>query len=344
MKRLTFPFSLVLGVLGLFPSTFFGQEPQRTCEFNIAGTWQSSTDGQMDPTRQRFGADGIAMEFSRNSSGKDSEWQAIAKSAYRLDNPKAPKTMIVTAVDKSGRFSADTTLQIRTFDDGLFVTASGTDPGATLTRWTRVDSERYFVVLAAGKGDPGLGGPGFAMLIKTDGIHTQTDAFGTYPVVKPLQRYPIIGVIPEDIRENFDHEPAADSGAMLRLEVTAGPYNRALEVLKTWERRAEENTLLYTQPYLNNAVYLNQLASSLNETGVLTWRGGTPCTETIKLQKLTWLLSDPIMTKHNLTQTPYYLFKTLRELNSSLHLRDSEFHAAMAGGPSATVATSSTSR
>ena len=86
-------------------------------------------------------------------------------------------------------------------------------------------------------------------------------------MVKPLQRYPVIGVIPEKIRESFHSEPAGDSAALLRLEVTAGPYKRALEVLKTWERREEENTLLYNVPYLNNAVYLNQLVSSLNETG-----------------------------------------------------------------------------
>ena len=179
------------------------------------------------------------------------------------------------------------------------------------------------------------------MLIKTDGVNTQTDAFGTYPVVTPRQRYPLIGVIPGEIRTQFDNEPTGDSGALLRLEVTAGPYNRALEVMKTWERRADENTLLYTTAYLNNAVYLNQLVSSLNETGVLTWKGGTPCSDTIKLQKLTWLLDDPIMTKHNLTQTPYYLFKTLREMNSPLHLNDSKFHMALAGDQSSTVAISS---
>jgi hypothetical protein len=94
----------------------------------------------------------------------------------------------------------------------------------------------------------------------------------------------------------------------------------------------EENQTLYpTVPYLDNAVYLNQLVSSLNETGVLQWEGGKPCSETIQLQKLTWLLTDPIMSKHNLPQTPYYFFKTLRQLNPSLHLSDSQFHAALAG-------------
>ncbi|HZW78984.1 MAG TPA: hypothetical protein VFF50_00815 [Candidatus Deferrimicrobiaceae bacterium] len=340
MKRFALRFSLFLVVSNLLPMASVGQEQQKGCEFNIVGTWQSSTGGQMSPLRQRFGSNGVMTELSRDSSGKGSEWQATGKFTYRLDNPKTPKAMMVTPVDKSGRFSASAPLQIKTFDNGLFVTAPSADPGATLTRWTRVDPRRYFVVLAAGKGDPGFGGPGFAMLIKTDGVRTQTNAFGTYPVVNPLQRYPILGVIPRKIREQFHNEPAGDSGAMLRLEVTAGPYNRALEVLKTWERRAEEDTLLYTTPYLNNAVYLNQLVSSLNETGVLTWRGGMPCTDTIKLQKLTWLLSDPIMTQHNLTQSPYYLFKALRRLNGSLHLDDRKFGAALAGDQSTAVAIS----
>ena len=323
--------------MSLFPATLAGQEQQSGCTFDIGGTWQSSTDGQMNPKRVRFGSNGVMTELSRNSSDKGSEWQATGKSTYKLDDPKAPKAITITPTDKN----ASATLQIKTFDNGLFVTAPAEDVGAAPTRWTRVDSQRYFVVLAAAKGDPGFGGAGFAMLIKTDGAHSHTDAFGVYPVVKPLQRYPVLGVIPEELREQFGHEPFGDSGAMLRLEVTAGPYNRALEVLKTWERRAEENTLLYNVPYLNNAVYLNQLVISLNETGVLTWRGGAPCTETIKLQKLTWLMSDPIMTKHNLTQTPYYLFKTLRQLNNSLHLNDNMFHTALAGDRSATVAISS---
>jgi hypothetical protein len=335
MKHFAFSFSLILVFFNLFPTPGASQEQQNSCQFDITGTWQSSTPGQMNSTRLRFGANGVMTKLSRGSADQTSAWHATGRSTYKLDDPKTPKTMILSPVDKS---AAPTTLQIKTFDNGLFVTAPSADPGAILTRWTRVDPQRYFVVLAAGKGDTGFGAPGFAMLIKTDGIHTETNAFGSYPVVNPKERHPVISVIPRKIREQFRYEPVGDAGAMLRLEVTAGPYNRALEVMKTWERRAAENTLLYTVPYLNNAVYLNQLVSSLNETGVLTWRGGTTCTETIKLQKLTWLISDPIMTKHNLTQTPYYLFKTLRQLNSSLHLDDKVFRAALSGNQSATVA------
>jgi hypothetical protein len=338
MNRFAFLSSLMILVF-ISSIAAAGQEVQKGCEFNIAGTWQSSTGGQLNPARYRFASNGMVTELSRKTSGKGTDWQATDKSSYKLDAPKAPQSLVLTPIGGASESSASSTLPIKTFDDGFFVTAASAEPGAPLTRWTRVDSQRYFVVLASGKGDPGFGAAGFAMLIKTDGVHTRTDAFGVYPVVNPLERHPILGVIPPQIRKEFDHEPIGDSGAMLRLEVTAGPYNRALEVLKTWERRADEDALLYTVPYLNNAVYLNQFVSSLNETGVLTWRGGTPCTETIKLQKLTWSLSDPIMTKHNMTQTPYYLFKTLRQLNGSLHLNDNEFRAALAGDQTATVAT-----
>jgi hypothetical protein len=196
--------------------------------------------------------------------------------------------------------------------------------------------------MASGKGDPGFGGPGFVMLIKTDGVHTETEALGSYPVVTPRQRYAVFGLISDEIRKQFENEPVNDTGSMFRIEVTAGPYNRALEVMKSWQRRVQEQQVLYPGiPYLNNAVFLNQLTSSLNEAGVLSWKGGTTCGETIKLQKLTWLLGDPIVARHNLTQTPYYLFKTLRELNSSQHLSDSQFHAALAGDPSTAIAVSS---
>ncbi|HTC47648.1 MAG TPA: hypothetical protein VK722_10030 [Candidatus Aquilonibacter sp.] len=336
MKRLAF---LFLSALILFPTVLFCQEQPKGCEFNIAGTWQSSTDGQPSSTRMRFEANGVMTELSRNTTGKTPAWQVTGKSKFKLDDPKAPKSISLTPLDKTSG-TPPNTLEIKTFDNGLFVTAPA-DKSTALTRWTRVDPQRYFVVLAAGKGDPGFGAAGFAMLVKTDGVHTTTDAFGEYPVIHPLERHPIVGVIPTDIREEFASEPIGDSGSMLRLQVTAGPYYRALEVLKSWERRSDENSMLYAIPYLNNAVYLNQLVSSLNETGVLTWEGGTLCTETIKLQKLTWSLDDQIMSKHNLTQTPYYLFKTLRQLNNSLHLNDSQFHLALAGEQSVPVVISS---
>jgi hypothetical protein len=361
MQRSVFLSPLFLVFLAIVPGSLSAQSQsaqdqmdhmnmqRKGCEFSLAGTWQSSTNGKLNANRIRFRSDGqsdsrsqgMMSELARRNSPHGTVWEPIHKSKYKIDDPTMPKTVILTPVDSTGQALLSETLDIKTFDTGLFVTIPDGASDGPATRWTRLDPYRYFVVFASGKGDTGFGAAGFAMLIKTDGVHTETNAFGVYPVVNPLERHPIIGVIPKSIRKQFDREPVGDTGSMLRLQVTAGPYNRALEVMKTWERRADENTLLYTVPYLNNAVYLNQLASSLNQTGVLTWQGGTTCTETIKLQKLTWGLKDPIMTKHNLTQTPYYLFKTLRQMNDSLHLDDARFQKALAGEQSSPVVISS---
>jgi len=66
MKRFALRSALVLLFLGLFPNAFVGQEQQNTCQFNIAGTWQPSTDGQLSATRQRFASTGVTTELSRN--------------------------------------------------------------------------------------------------------------------------------------------------------------------------------------------------------------------------------------------------------------------------------------
>src|SRR5580704_2101032 len=118
MKQFAFSFSLIPILLGLFPTAVAGQEQQNGCQFDITGTWQSSTPGQMNSTRLRFGANGVMTKLSRGSSSQTSAWQATSKSTYKLDDPKAPKTMMVTPVDKS---AVPTALQIKTFDNGLFV-------------------------------------------------------------------------------------------------------------------------------------------------------------------------------------------------------------------------------
>jgi hypothetical protein len=337
MKRFAFPASILLCCLAMFPIALKSQDRYQGCPFTLNGTWRSSTAGQTNPTLMRF-SNGVVTELSRNTSGRGPGWQATGKSKYRLDDPKKPNAMTLTKMDKGGDPSVGTTLEIKAFDDGMFLTTPAGEKRGGLTRWIRIDPYRYFLVLAAGKGDPQTGGPAFAELIKTDGIHTQTDALGTWPVHRQFDSYPVMGVISEDLLKHFENEPLNDDEDMFRLELTAGPYNRALEVLKNWQRRVAEGNTLYAVVYENNEVFLNQLVSSLNEADELAWNQGTPCGDTIKLYKMTWLLNDNLVAEHNMSQVPYYFFRKLRELNSSLHLSDSAFRAAMAGDQSDPVA------
>jgi hypothetical protein len=311
MKR-SVQFLLAIFIVAPAFLTLFAQENQKACEFNIAGIWQSTTGGHANPTRLRFERNGTATVLSRNASGSGPEWQPSDSSVFKLDNPKSPKAIQLFPKNNPDQ---KTSMEITQYDDGAFTTAVTVTPDVELTRWVRIDPYRYFVVLVSGKGTPGYGAPAFAMLIKTDGTETQTEAFGSYPYKDGKVDTVAVADIPEEIRKQFAKEPKDDSAAMLRLEVTAGPFNRAMKILKTWERRARENTLLYNIPYLDNAVYLNELASSLND-----------CAETIKLQKLTWRIDDPIISRQNLPQVPYFFIQQLRQLNSDLHIKDEQFH------------------
>jgi len=318
VKRIVFLLlSLILVFLGVYPSAS-GQDAPKVCPFNLVGTWQQTTEGHANATLLRFKPNGVVTVLSPSNPGQGSDWQSTDWSTYKLDNPKAPKTLRLYPIKKDGgpvEPGQITTIDITKFDDGAFTSAVTSNADVELTQWTRLDPYRYFVVFAADKATPGYGGPAFAMLIKTDGHQTQIDSFGLYET-DPIHHYVEVGPISEAIRKKFDNEPSDESAAMLRLEVSVGPYQRAMKILKTWDRRARENTLLYPDiPYLNNAVYLNQLASSLND-----------CSETIKLEKLTWRIDDPIITKQNLPQVPYFFIKQLRQLNSQLHMKDEKFH------------------
>jgi len=293
----------------------FAQESQKSCEFNIAGTWQSTTGGHMNPTRLRFDRNGTATVLSRGTTGAGPEWQPGDSSNFKLDNPKEPAAIHLWP---KGHPDQVTSMKVTQHDDGAFTTAVTVTEDVELTSWVRIDPYRYFVVLVSGKGTPGYGAPAFAMLIKTDGTQTETEAFGSYPYKDGKVDTVAVADIPEEIRKQFGKEPQDDSAAMFRLEVSAGPFNRAMKVLKTWERRARENALLYNIPYLDNAVYLNQLAGSLND-----------CAETIKLQPLTWRIDDPIISKQNLPQVPYFFIKELRKLNPDLHVKDDKFYEVL---------------
>lgn len=337
MKRFVFPVSTIFCCLAMFPIALRGQDHFKGCPFDLTGTWRSSTAGQPNPTLARF-SNGVMTQLSRSNAGQGSEWQTASKSKYRLDDPKKPGAMILTKMEEGGGLYVPTILKIKSFDDGMFVTQVGNDEGSELTRWIRMDPYRYFLVLAAVKGDAFTGGPAFAELIKTDGVHSQTDSLGTWPVRRQFDAYAVMGVIPQDLLKHFENEPINAGEYMFRLELTAGPYKRALEVLKSWQRRVAEGNELYAVVYENNEVFLNQLVSSLNEADELAWNKGTPCGDTINLYKLTWVSNDVVVSTHSMSEVPYYFFKKLRELNPSLHLSDSEFRAAMAGDQSGSVA------
>jgi hypothetical protein len=289
---------------------------QKGCEFNIVGVWQSASPGESKHTLYSFEPGGTVKVLSHSWSGQKSQAREIARATYKLNSPKSPKIIEFTAIKEGGIIEKGTTsIEIVQYDDAkLTALRHGSEP----IRLVKLDPYRYFLVFAARLGSLRYGGPTFAMTIKTDGRQTQIDTFGVYfaetQTIAGPRTDKLMGPIPDAIRNEFMNDIHTDSDTMLRLEVTPAEFERSQRLLRGWQWRAREHHLLYSVPYLNNIVFLEELAKALNN-----------CGERIQLYKLTWDVDDQIIAEQNLTQVAFYYIKELRQLNDSLHVTDDKF-------------------
>ena len=314
MRRL----AMLLGLVLVFSLSAHSALAQKGCQLNIAGTW--ATPDQSNPTIYRFTEDGTVTALSAAGS-QVNELREIGAASYVVDNPKAPKVVLLKELADRGKFPLGTTsLDITGYDDkSVTVKVLGKDA----VRWARVDPNRYFMVLAGRirqfyEG----GGPSFPMLIKTDGRKTEIDAVGLFP----KGSYWDFGRVPEQVYSHFMKETRSDYEVMFRLEITGVQYERALKIVRTWDRRAREGALLYPDVTMDNILLVKSVTESLNQ-----------CGERINLYKLDWGIMDQISNsatedKPETTRIPYWYFQKLKRLNESLHVGDEKFHAAIRAG------------
>lgn len=320
MKRSVIIFSLILICLTASATAFTQsyevqkEGVKRGCEFNIIGTWKAEKADGANTILYRFAPDATVTVLSKSGAVQSSEMQEINSAVYKLNDPKAPKVIDVIADKTSGGFVEGTTsMEITGYDDiSVTLVKSGSAP----TRWVRVDPHRYFIVLAGRTGTfYDKSGPTFPMMIKTDGQQTQIDAVGIYAA---RSGYWTFGAIPPETYNEFMKEPGKDTDVMLRLEITAAQYERGLKIVKTWDRRARNNELLYPDLPMDNILLAKQVTESLNQ-----------CGEKFKLYKLDWSMEDHIshspMDSPALSYIPFRYFKELKRLNQSLHVSDEKF-------------------
>jgi hypothetical protein len=291
-----------------------GLDTPPNCDFDIAGTWEAvlARGDAPVPARYRFAGNGMVVTLSRDATAN--EWVEKAGAAshfYRLDDPKAPSLIEFLGADAATRRGS---MEISEFDDGSFTTL---DANSEPTRWVRVDPEHHFILFTALRGDVAKGGPAFATLVRAgaDG-RSSVESFGIYFA----EGLAIVGAIPTALSGKHLVESRLETESMLRLELTRTEYDRAMAVLRSWDRRARENKMFYEVPYLNSVVFLEQLALTLNR-----------CNERIKVKKLGWNVGDKITAANNLPQIPFFFVRELRKENDKLHLRNDEFQQRMGG-------------
>src|SRR5687767_2404674 len=160
----------------LLGSTATALAQEKSCSFDIVGTWKaqvSSTEARL----YQFDAKGVVTVLSTAGTA---EPQQIATAKYEVINDLGkPQSVSFTASGKDRIFGAvKKTMKVVSYDDSSITCAI---PGIGTTRWTRVDPDRYFIVLAARTGEfYDTSGSAFPMVIKLAGGVSTIDAFGVY--------------------------------------------------------------------------------------------------------------------------------------------------------------------
>jgi|KBSSwiStaDraftv2_1062776.scaffolds.fasta_scaffold43606_7 hypothetical protein len=292
--------------------TALAQQP-KPCQFNIVGTWKA----QVSPTEARlytFDANGVVKVLNASGADKPTE---IATAKYEVDNPKAPEEISFTATGKNRIFGRTTiAMKVTGFNDSSITCQI---PGVGETRWTRVDPDRYFIVLVAREGEfKDDSGSAFPVVIKLAGGTSRIDGAGIYSD-KGTQAF---GTVPTSAYKEYFREARGDSETILRLEINSGQYERALKVVQEWQRRAREGALLYTnenaltEPLaLNNILLVKAVTETLNQ-----------CQNDIDLYKLDYVFpGDWITNEYGPEFVPFIYFKELRRRNEARHIDYAKF-------------------
>jgi hypothetical protein len=312
--KLTAIISLLAVMLLGSTATALAQEKQ-SCSFDLVGTWKaqvSSTEARL----YQFDEKGVVTVLAASGTA---EPQQIATAKYEVIKELGkPESVSFIASGKNRIFGAvKKTMKLVSYDDTSITCEI---PGMGTTRWTRVDADRYFIVLVARKGEfYDSTGSAFPMVIKLAGGAPTIDAFGVY-LAKGERA---LGPVPPDVYKNYLREARTDSETTLRLEINSRQYERALKIIKEWERRAREGALLYTTgretlddaTYLNNILVVKAVAESLNQ-----------CSEDINLYPLNYIQKDDwISNKYKSALVPFYYFQELRRRNEARHIDDKKF-------------------
>jgi hypothetical protein len=300
----------------------FGQEKMK-CPCEIVGTWKA----QISKTEARlyeFDNQGVVKVLKVSGAAKPLE---IATAKYEfIEEPvveepaapvqKAPDVKVsFTATGKNRIFGkTETTMKVVSYDDTSITCEI---PGIKGTiRWTRVDSDRYFIVFVARQNEfYDRSGSAFPMVIKLAGGVSKIDAAGTYSD----HGHAAFGAVPPETYKDYLREARGDSETILRLEINSQQYERALELIQEWQKRARENELLYRPPdspgSLNNIVLVRAISDTLNL-----------CQNDFDLYKLDYTYpKDWITNSYGPEFVPFFFFQELRKRNEARHIEYKKF-------------------
>ena len=301
----------------------FGQE-KKACPCDILGTWKAQVS-KSEARLYEFDGEGTVKVLAVSGEAKPREiatakyefvMEPMAMTMEGMPTPEqtAPaKQIAFTATGNNRIFGrSKATMKIVSYDDSSLTCEI---PGIKGTvRWTRVDPDRYFIVLVARQNEfYDHSGSAFPLVVKLAGGVSTIEAAGTYSDHGKLA----FGTVPPEVYKDYLREARGDSEVILRLEINSRQYGRALKVVQEWERRARERALLYIEGpiTLNNILLVKAVTETLNL-----------CQNDFDLYKLDYSYpGDWITDQYSTEFVPFFFFKELKRRNEARHIEYNKF-------------------
>jgi hypothetical protein len=298
---------------------------QKKCPCNIVGTWKAQLS-KNEARLYEFDGEGTVKVLTVAGNAKPTE-VATAKyefveealpmeAAMATEQQKEPdKKISFTTTGKNRIFGrTNATMKIVSYDDSSLTCEI---PGVKEpVRWTRVDQDRYFLILVARQDEfYDHSGSAFPLVVKLAGGVPKIDAAGTYS----NHGKAAFGTIPVEVYKDYLREARGDSEVILRVEINSQQYARASKIVQEWQRRAREGALLYRSPdaleILNNILLVRDVTETLNL-----------CENDLDLYKLNYNYpQDWITNTYSNEFVPFFFFKELRRRNEARHIDYKKF-------------------
>ena len=301
----------------------FGLEKKK-CPCDIIGTWKAQIS-KNEARLYEFDGEGTVKVLTAAGNAKPTEVatakyefveEALPMESTAAEQQKEPdKKISFTATGNNRIFGrTNATMKIVSYNDSSITCEI---PGVKEpVRWTRVDTDRYFLILVARQNEfYDHSGSAFPMVVKLAGGVSKIDAAGTYS----NHGKATFGTVPVEVYKDYLREARGDSEVILRVEINSQQYARASKIVQEWQRRAREGALLYRSPdaleTLNNILLVRDITETLNL-----------CENDLDLYKLSYNYpQDWITDTYSHEFVPFFFFKELRRRNEARHIDYKKF-------------------
>jgi hypothetical protein len=305
LQRLTARHGVVLALL-LMAGSVNAAPAVRVCAPEVMGTWKLVNSTQPESMLLRFAADGWANVLSGPAERPAESFEIVAQVRYAPVPLRAPERLEFQTRRGNDLFASGKSHWLITAytDESLTTRPSDTTAGEQ-SLWSRVQTQRYFLTLAARAGSAQQDPAAFVMWT-TLGSRTELEALGVTGTTDNSR----LGRIPQKLATEFVRHSGRSDDVMLRIELSEADYHRTHRVLESWDVVLKGDRLARNEP-----------AAQFNEMLDATLQSVNRCAARLKVPAAIAAGTAP----GTAGTSPLQRIRDIRTLNDKRHVNDKVF-------------------